>query len=228
MSFISAKKVQERFDVSVSTLQQWANNGKIEAIRASENGKRRYKIDDIERLFKQDEKEKPRRRVLYARISSQKQSSDLERQITALRHNHADLELFKDIGSSLNWKRRDFNSLLEQVFQRNISEIIVLYKDRLCRFAFELVEKICLTFGTKITILNSEERDQSSITEELSEDLLSIVTVFVAKNNGIRAGQNRKRKREALDRDQENSTIYESKTINNVQSMVEGDSNNLE
>ena len=41
-------------------------------------------------------------------------------------------------------------------------------------------------------VLNKNETDKDSRVE-LSEDLLSIVTVFVARNNGLRAGKNRKK-----------------------------------
>ena len=96
----------------------------------------------------------------------------------------------KDIGSGLNWKRPGLETLLERIYQEGISEIVVAYKDRLCRFGFELFEWICQKHNTKILVLNhvSETEDR---TKELAEDLFSIVTVFVAKNNGLRASKNR-------------------------------------
>jgi len=69
-------------------------------------------------------------------------------------------------------------------------EIVIAYKDRLCRFGFELFEWICHKYMTKIIILNSVSVTEDR-TSELAEDLLSIVTVYVAKNNGLRSSKNR-------------------------------------
>ena len=80
------------------------------------------------------------------------------------------------------------------ISNREISEIIIAYKDRLCRFGFELFDWMCHKYDTKIVILNpvSETDDR---TQELSEDLLSIVTVFVAKNNDLRSSKNRQQRK---------------------------------
>src|SRR6185312_2996935 len=66
-----------------------------------------------------------------------------------------DHELIKDIGSGLNWKRKGFTSILERSYQRDIEEVVVTHKDRLCRFAFELVEWIFSKHDTKIVVLGS-------------------------------------------------------------------------
>lgn len=81
-------------------------------------------------------------------------------------------QLIKDIGSGLNWKRKGLETILEQIHQGDIEEIVVAYKDRLCRFGYELFEWICQKHDTKIVVLNkvSETEDR---TKELAEDLLS-------------------------------------------------------
>lgn len=69
------------------------------------------------------------------------------------------------------------------------------YRDRLCRFGFELVERICRWYDTTIVVLSkTEEPQDAGHSEELQQDLLSIVNVFVARNNGRRSG-GRKRSR---------------------------------
>jgi putative resolvase len=109
----------------------------------------------------------------------------------------------QDIGSGLNWKRKGFMEILDGVYEKTISEVVVFHKDRLCRFGFELVEFIMEKAGTKLlvhdkieTTTETNEKSTTKYTspeQELAEDLLSIVTVFVARNNGKRSNGYKKR-----------------------------------
>lgn len=59
------------------------------------------------------------------------------------------------------------------------------YRDRLCRFAYDLLECIFKHHGTTITV---EADDTLSPEGELAEDVLSIITVFSARMYGRRSG----------------------------------------
>jgi predicted site-specific integrase-resolvase len=107
---------------------------------------------------------------------------------------YPDARIIKDIGSGLNWKRPGLGSLLEQVHQGNVKEVVVTYKDRLCRFGSEILEWIFKKSNVKLLVLSSSS-DQKDITRELSDDLLAITTVFVARNNGLRAGHFRRERK---------------------------------
>lgn len=65
-----------------------------------------------------------------------------------------------------------------------VDRIIVLYKDRLIRFGYDLIEYICKLNDTKIEIV-----DNSTISkeQELTEDLIQIITVFSNKLYGERS-----------------------------------------
>jgi predicted site-specific integrase-resolvase len=145
---------------------------------------------------KDPEEEKERTRECYARVSSAHQKEDLERQIEQLKKDCPSHELIQDIGSGLNWHRKGFATLLDRILSGSVEEVMVAYKDRLCRFGYELIEQMCKKFDTKLVVLNKDEEGEKNTTTELSEDLLSIVTVFVARNNGLRAGKNRKKRKE--------------------------------
>ena len=132
------------------------------------------------------------RTVCYARVSSQKQAADLARQIEALQVAYPDAEVLSDIGSGLNWKRPHFVSLLERAHRGEFSKVVVAHKDRLCRFAFELVEWIFAKAGVEVVVHGDHEPDRN----ELADDLLSVVNVFVARHNGLRGAASRKRRRE--------------------------------
>jgi predicted site-specific integrase-resolvase len=86
---------------------------------------------------------------------------------------------------------------LEQVHNGDVQEVVVTYKDRLCRFGHELVEWIFEKANVKFVVLGTNDNVQD-LTRELSDDLLAITTVFVAKNNGFRAASLRKQRKEAL------------------------------
>lgn len=75
-----------------------------------------------------------------------------------------------------------------------VEEVVVTHKDRLCRFAFELVEWIFVKHDIRVVVLSSDVDDTES--SELAEDLLSIVTIFTVRHNGLRSAENRKRRRE--------------------------------
>ena len=84
----------------------------------------------------------------------------------------------------LNFKRKGLKTILEYAYRGEIEELVVAHKDRLCRFGFELVEYPITVFSKgKIVVLNNS---QSSPHEELTEDLLAILTVFSARSNGLR------------------------------------------
>jgi predicted site-specific integrase-resolvase len=189
--YITATKVREKYKVSSNTLRNWSLTGKVKFVRPN-NGNRLYHQEDIRRIF--GEKSADTRKVIcYARVSSFKQKEDLERQKEKLKENYKDSEVISDIGSGLNWKRKGFNSILEQVLKENVKEIVVTYKDRLCRFGFEMFEFVCKNRGTDVVVLNKTEDDEDE-TQELQEDLLAIITFFTARHHGKRSHKNKNKK----------------------------------
>jgi predicted site-specific integrase-resolvase len=86
----------------------------------------------------EEEEEKTKKRVCYARVSSEKQRPDLECQIQDLKRKKPEYEILSDIGSGLNFKRRNFQRLLEQVHNGNIEEVVVTHKGILTFFSFFL------------------------------------------------------------------------------------------
>ena len=65
-----------------------------------------------------------------------------------------------------------------------INKLVIAYKDRLCRFGYDLIEHIIEEYsGGEIVKLN--EIKLSPI-EEMTKDLVSIINVFSAKINGLR------------------------------------------
>ena len=177
-------------NVTVKTLQNWDKQGSLKAYRTPTN-QRFYteeQLNQILNLSNSNQIEKQGLKIGYCRVSTHNQKSSLQKQESYLR-NYTNAkgvildEVFTDIGSGINYNRKNFNKILELVEAREVSEIYVTYKDRFVRFGFEWFNTFCEKHGAKIIILN---QPSTSPEQELAEDLLNIVTVFSARNHGLR------------------------------------------
>lgn len=196
--YIGATTIQREYELSRSTLVKWADEKTVRSIRTP-GGKRLYHKGDIQAILhiKDEDIGQEKENIIYARVSSSHQKEDLQRQIDFLQKEYPNFKVISDIGSGLNYKRRGLQAILELVYQGRIRKIVVAYKDRLCRFGFEIFESIFKHFEVKFMVHNS---CIGGSTAELSEDLLSIVNVFVARQNGRRA------KRKRLDHTQDQAS----------------------
>lgn len=172
--FVNTKTACKQLGVHPNTLRNWDKQGKIKTKRTPGNV-RLYDLNSLNIVEK--------KKVVYARVSSKGQSDDLESQIKYLRSRCPEHELVQDISSGLNFKRKGFNSLLEQIMSGTIQEVVVTHRDRLVRFGFELIEKIAQQYGCKIVVLNEITLSPQ---EELVRDLLSIVHSFSCRLYGLR------------------------------------------
>ena len=149
-------------------------------------GRRRIQESEIKRLMNIAEQ---RKEAVYARVSSHDQKSDLDAQVNALKTGAPDAEVYADIRSGLNLRRKDFLRLLDDVLSKKVSKIYVTYEDRLARFGFDLLSWVCGRYGTEIVVVNSREAVSSQ--EELVQDLIAIITSFSAKLYGLRSHKTR-------------------------------------
>ena len=185
MEYLKLKDVTKILGVSAATIYRYVKEGKIEYITLP-SGLRRYKISNIlvpSNQVIQDEKEDERYGIIYSRVSTRKQADDLERQEQYLRKLYPKYISIKDYGSGINYKRKGLITVVERVLQRRVKEVVVAYRDRLCRFGFELLEQIFKQYKTTIVVLNNKECSKE---EELVEDILSIITVFSCRVHGLR------------------------------------------
>ena len=100
-------------------------------------------------------------------------------------------EVFSDVASGMNWKRPGLLNLLQNAYEGKLQSITVTHKDRLCRFACELIEWILSRNQTRLIVLDEEPAIVED-TKELAEDLMAIVTSFSARYYGKRGGRKRK------------------------------------
>ena len=76
--------------------------------------------------------------------------------------------------------------MIRRISQNQVEKVVVLYKDRLLRFGFELIEYIASLYNCEIEIIDNTEKSQQ---QELVEDLVQIITVFSCKLQGKRANK---------------------------------------
>jgi len=196
--FVRPKNAAKHFGVGLPILRGWERDGKIKSIRTKGiNGHRRYNISsyknsNIEPIFNESRSIQndnikqlnvTKKKYCYIRVSSNKQKDDLRRQEEYIKSIYPTYEIIKDIGSGLNFKRAGLISLFEESARGCVEEVVVAYKDRLCRFGFDLIFWFFTYYNVKLTILNKNNQTPD---EELTGDLLSIIHVFSCRANGSR------------------------------------------
>jgi predicted site-specific integrase-resolvase len=93
----------------------------------------------------------------------------------------------QEIGSGLNYKRKQFGRLMEQVELGQVRRILLAHRDRLVRFGYDYFEAFCEQHNTELIVVNG---DTMSPERELVQDLLAIVTVFGARLHGLQSYKN--------------------------------------
>lgn len=204
--------------VSAQTLRNWDKSGKLHPHHTSSNGYRYYSEEQLNQVLNI----KPQNRVTigYCRVSSAKQQNDLERQIenvkTYLLSQGKPFEIITDIGSGINYKKKGLQELIMKIMLGKADKIVVLYKDRLVRFGYELIEYIAELHGCEIEVIDNTKKTEQ---QELVEDLVQIITVFSCRLQGKRANQAKKLVKELMEgdvyvEDSQSDALSEQKTEN--------------
>lgn len=189
--------------VTAQTLRNWDKTGKFKPHHVAESGFRYYSQQQIN-SYTGIAKEPERIVIGYCRVSSSKQKDDLEWQIdnvkTYLLSQGEPFEIISDIGSGINYNKKGLQELIRLISMRRVSKVVVLYKDRLLRFGFELIEYMAGLYDCSIEIIDNTQKSEQ---QELVEDLVQIVTVFSCRLQGKRANKARKIIRELIDEDKD-------------------------
>lgn len=170
---------------AVNTLQRWDRMGILKAHRTVTN--RRYYTHEQYLEFI-GQKAAVKNIMTYCRVSSAGQKKDLASQKEAVEQfcvasGKPVGAALEDIGSGLNYRRKQFVRLMEMVERGEVFEIVIAHKDRLVRFGFEWFEKFCNDHGCMITVMNAESLSPE---EEMTRDLLSIIHCFSSRLYGLR------------------------------------------
>ena len=189
---VDIREASQILGVCISTLRRWDASGRLTAEHTA-GGHRRYDVAKLRPdLFRQHDT--PKRTIAYARVSSQDQKDDLERQKKVLELYCArqgwTCEMVSDLGSGMNYRKKGLTALLNAILEGDVGRLVLTHNDRLLRFGAELVFAICQEKNVEVVILNQGE--DTTFEEDLAEDVLEIITVFSARLYGRRSKKNQK------------------------------------
>lgn len=191
MDILKPKDVAKILNVTVNTLQRWDRENIFVAKRTPKTNRRYYTEEQLNDFLGKKNRVS-NDIVIYARVSNNNQKDDLKNQIEYLK-NYANgkgyciSEVISDIGSGLNYNRKNWNLLLKNILTKKISKIIISHKDRFIRFGFDWFFNFANMYGCEIEIVNNET---TSPQEEMVKDLISIIHVFSCRIYGLRKYKN--------------------------------------
>lgn len=198
---MKSSKVLKILNISRQTLVKYVKNGDIRVVMQA-NKQYDYNEEDVYRKAGLSEN---RVKVVYARVSTPKQKKDLENQAeTLIKYCNANGvkvdKVYKDIASGMNFDRKQFRSMLEDVLNYRISSIYITYKDRFSRISFDMFERLFLEYNCKIIVINKTESTAEEDEKEIFSDIISMLHCFAMKMYSRR----RKKKMELIKEDLKN------------------------
>lgn len=198
---MKSSKVLKILNISRQTLVKYVKNGDIRVVMQT-NKQYDYNEEDVYRKAGLSEN---RVNVVYARVSTPKQKRDLENQAeTLINYCNANGvkvdKVYKDIASGMNFDRKQFRSMLEDVLNYRISSIYITNKDRFSRISFDMFERLFLEYNCKIIVINKTESTAEEDEKEIFSDIISMLHCFAMKMYSRR----RKKKMELIKEDLKN------------------------
>jgi predicted site-specific integrase-resolvase len=190
--FIKIGKAAQILGVTPQTLRRWEKDGVLLPDRKGPGDTRYYDEDRLRGIQRANNVSELT--IGYARVSSHDQRKDLERQsellsLYCIQHGWA-FEIIQDLGSGMNYHKKGLKRLIDLIFERKISRLVLTHKDRLLRFGSELIFTLCEICNVEVVIINQGE--ELSFEQELAQDVLEIITVFSARLYGSRSKKNKK------------------------------------
>ncbi len=187
---LKLSKLAKDLGVSKVTLYNWKREGKINFIKS---GNLNYvSVETYNKLLgvKETKEEKV---VIYARVSSSENKSNLETQKERLINycNAKGYKVYKvitEVGSGVNDERPKLTKLLQE---NDYTKIVVEHKDRLTRFGFNYFNVFTKLMDKEIEVVNNINSPE----EDIIQDFVSIITSFCSRIYGKRRS---KRKTELI------------------------------
>ena len=167
----------KRVGVTYRTAFRWWQNGQIKGYQTPSGT---IVVTENEQM----QTKQPERIVMYARVSSHKQTTDLDRQVHRLldyssAKGYQVARTVKEIGSGLHDQRPKFLAILTDP---SITKVVVEQKDRATRFGFRFLEALLEMQGRCFEVVNLAETNR----EDLLADITSVIYSICAKLYGQR------------------------------------------
>jgi putative resolvase len=173
----------KQMNVSYKTAFRWWRAGRLDA----------YQLDTGTIIVRDPRPETPSSKgiALYARVSTQGQKADLDRQIERLKTYAASrgyqvTKIVQEIGSSMNDTRP---KLLKLLTDPQIGKIVVEHRDRLTRFGFVYIEQLLEMQGRTVEVMFPTETKH-----DLVDDFMVVITSMASRIYGRRHAKERAQK----------------------------------
>ena len=192
MVLMSIGKFAKELGVTPEHVRTMHRTGEVIPARISEKGTRYYSEEQLRELKNSRTPKGEGKVVAYCRVSTKSQKDELEKQVENVKsYMYAkgySFEVIADIGSGINYKNKGLQELISSINSNQVTKVVVLHKDRLVQFGFELIQLLCDLHDVKIEIIDNSERSND---KELTDDLIEIITVFANKLYGSRSKKTR-------------------------------------
>ena len=175
--YIKASEYAKKMSLHIRTVYRYYHNGKIKGYQDKETGT----IFILNPFKNKNEDNLENKVVLYARVSSSENKSNLDSQLERLRlfasaKGYQIIKEIKEIGSGLNDNCSKLNYLLEKELNE-FKILLVEHKDRLTRFGFNYIDILLKSHNKKIEVINLVDNNK----EDLIQDFVSVITSFCAR-----------------------------------------------
>ena len=200
--YIKASEYAKKMSLHIRTVYRYYHNGKIKGYQDKETGT----IFILNPFKNKNEDNLGNKVVLYARVSSSENKSNLDTQLERLRlfaiaKGYQIVKEIKEIGSGLN----DNGSKLNELFEKELNSfkiLLVEHKYRLTRFGFNYIDILLKSHSKRIEVINLVDNK-----EDLIQDFISVITLFCARIYGRRRSRRKTEKliKELEDESKENS-----------------------
>ena len=192
MVLMSIGKFAKELGVTPEHVRTMHRTGEVIPARISEKGTRYYSEEQLRELKNSRTPQREEKVVAYCRVSTKSQKDELEKQVENVKsYMYAkgySFEVITDIGSGINYENKGLQELISLINSNQVTKVVILHKDRLVGFGFELIQLLCDLHDVKIEIIDNSERSGE---EELTDDLIEIITVFANKLYGSQSKKTR-------------------------------------
>ena len=196
---MKSAKVLKILHITRQTLVQYVKRKEIRVVLLP-NGMYDYNDDDV---YRKAGLASERMNVVYARVSTAKQKADLENQVEVLvnfcnKNGVKVNKTYKDVASGMNFDRKQFKVLLNEILDFKVGKLYITYKDRLSRISFDMFKRLFSEFGCEVIVIN--DTDEKTDETEIFEEIISMLHCFSMRMYSRR----RKRKLELIKEDLKN------------------------
>jgi predicted site-specific integrase-resolvase len=177
-------EVLKLLNITRVTLSSYVKSGKIKVTRKG-NGYYNYDEESVYSFLNIEKPKTERSNIIYCRVSTYKQKNDLANQITNIinycnENNIKYNKIYNEIASGINFDRKEFSILVNDVINNKINNIYITNKDRISRLSFITLENMFKKFGTNIVVINDIDK-HISYEDELFEELINIIHLYSTK-----------------------------------------------